>query len=111
MPSGINRKKYYYKLEDIDVTAAKPHTKAQLVTELSEKLDTTKKDVTAFLEMVSDIARKETKRKRPLKRNQLRRRKRNNISYRNIELNARMSYCEDACLGIFYFQYEQGNDR
>ena len=45
------------------MAAAKPLTKAQLVTELSEKLDITKKDVTAFLETLSDIACKETKKK------------------------------------------------
>ena len=45
------------------MAAAKPLTKAQLVTELSEKLDITKKDVTAFLETLSDIAGKETKKK------------------------------------------------
>ncbi len=42
---------------------AKPLTKSQLVTELSEKLDMSKKDVSNFLETLSDVAYKETKKK------------------------------------------------
>ncbi|MFC1592186.1 HU family DNA-binding protein [Thermodesulfobacteriota bacterium] len=38
-------------------------TKAQIVGELAEKLDTTKKDVNAFFEAVGDLAYKETKKK------------------------------------------------
>ena len=42
---------------------AKPMTKAQLVTELSEKLGTTKNDVNSFMDALTDIAYKETKKK------------------------------------------------
>ncbi|KPJ56289.1 MAG: DNA-binding protein [Deltaproteobacteria bacterium DG_8] len=42
--------------------AAKAMTKAQLVTNLSEKLDATKKDVNNFLDALNEIAYKETKR-------------------------------------------------
>jgi len=42
---------------------AKPMTKAQLVGELSEKLEMTKKEVTAFFDTLNDIAYKETKKK------------------------------------------------
>jgi len=41
--------------------AAKTMTKAQLVTNLSEKLDITKKDINNFLDALNDIAYKETK--------------------------------------------------
>ena len=41
--------------------AGKLMTKAQLVTNLSEKLDMTKKDVNNFLDALNDIAYKETK--------------------------------------------------
>ena len=41
--------------------AEKPMSKAQLVTNLSEKLDMTKKDVNNFLDALNDIAYKETK--------------------------------------------------
>ncbi len=40
---------------------AKPLTKSQIVAALSEKLSITKKDVTAFLDTLNDIACKETK--------------------------------------------------
>lgn len=43
--------------------AGKLMTKAQLVTNLSEKLDMTKKDVNNFLDALNDIAYKETKKK------------------------------------------------
>ncbi len=39
----------------------KPMTKAQIVTALSEKLEITKKDVTAFLDTLNEMACKETK--------------------------------------------------
>jgi len=42
---------------------AKPMTKAQLVTELSEKLDTTKNDVNNFMDALTTIAYRETKKK------------------------------------------------
>ncbi len=42
---------------------AKPLTKAQLVTALSEELDMAKKDVTGFMEALNTIAYKETKKK------------------------------------------------
>lgn len=42
---------------------AKPMTKAQLLTELSEKLDLAKKDVGCFLDALNTIAYKETKKK------------------------------------------------
>jgi DNA-binding protein HU-beta len=42
---------------------AKPLTKSQLVTELSEKLDMSKKDVNNFLETLADVACKEAKKK------------------------------------------------
>lgn len=42
---------------------AKPITKAQLVTELSEKLGMGKKDVIKFLETLGEVAYKETKSK------------------------------------------------
>ena len=42
---------------------AKPLTKAQLVTALSEELDMAKKDVTVFMEALNTIAYKETKKK------------------------------------------------
>ena len=41
----------------------KPLTKAQLVTELSEKLDISKKDVSVYLDALTTIAYKETKKK------------------------------------------------
>lgn len=44
-------------------TTAKPLTKAQLVTALSEKLQKTKKEVNVFLDTLADIACKETKKK------------------------------------------------
>jgi DNA-binding protein HU-beta len=44
-------------------STAKPLTKSQLITALSEKLDMSKKDVNTFLETLSDIACKETKKK------------------------------------------------
>ncbi len=43
--------------------AAKPLTKAQLVTVLAEKLDMSKKDVNNFLDTLADIAWKEAKKK------------------------------------------------
>ena len=43
------------------MAAAKPMTKSQLVTVLSEKLSMTKKDANGFLELLADIAYKETK--------------------------------------------------
>jgi DNA-binding protein HU-beta len=42
---------------------AKPLTKAQLVTEISEKTGITKKDVTGLLDDLNTIAYKETKKK------------------------------------------------
>jgi len=42
---------------------AKPMTKAQLVTELSGKLDVAKKDVNGFLDALNTIAYSETKKK------------------------------------------------
>ncbi len=42
---------------------AKPMTKAQLVTELAQKLGTTKNDVNSFIDTITDIAYKETKKK------------------------------------------------
>ncbi len=42
---------------------AKPMTKSQLVGELAEKLEMTKKEVNAFFETLSTIASKETKKK------------------------------------------------
>jgi DNA-binding protein HU-beta len=42
---------------------AKPITKAQLVTELSEKLGVTKRDVNNFFDALGEIAYKETKSK------------------------------------------------
>ena len=44
-------------------SATKPLTKSQLITALSEKLNMSKKDVSNFLETLSDIACKETKKK------------------------------------------------
>jgi DNA-binding protein HU-beta len=44
-------------------TTAKPLTKSQLVTELSEKLNMSKKDVNNFLETLADVACKEAKKK------------------------------------------------
>ena len=41
----------------------KPLTKSQLVKSLSDKLDFSKKDVSAFLDALTDIAYKETKKK------------------------------------------------
>ena len=42
---------------------AKPLTKAQLVTALSEKLEMSKKDVNAFMDTLAEIACKEAKKK------------------------------------------------
>lgn len=42
---------------------AKPLTKAQIVGELSEKMQLTKKEVSAFFDALADIAYKETKKK------------------------------------------------
>ena len=42
---------------------AKPMTKAQLVTELAEKLGTTKNDVNNFMDTLTTIAYRETKKK------------------------------------------------
>ena len=42
---------------------AKPLTKAQLVTALSEKLEISKKDVNNFLDTLADVACKEAKKK------------------------------------------------
>lgn len=42
---------------------AKAMTKSQLVSELSEKLGVTKKDVNGFIDTLSDVAYKETKKK------------------------------------------------
>lgn len=44
-------------------TNAKPMTKGQLVTELAEKLDAKKTDVNAFIDTLTDIAYRETKKK------------------------------------------------
>ena len=44
-------------------TKVKPMTKAQLVTELSEKLDAKKTDVNDFIETLTTIAYRETKKK------------------------------------------------
>lgn len=44
-------------------TNVKPMTKAQLITELSEKLDIPKKDVSVYLDTLNTIAHKETKKK------------------------------------------------
>ena len=44
-------------------TKVKPLTKAQLVTNLSENLDITKKDVNNFLDTLNEISYKETKKK------------------------------------------------
>ena len=41
----------------------KPMTKAQIVTALSENLDISKKDVNGFLDALTDISYKETKKK------------------------------------------------
>ena len=41
--------------------STKPMTKSQLVTALSEKLEMSKKDVNAFIDALTDIAYKETK--------------------------------------------------
>lgn len=41
----------------------KPMTKSQLVTELSEKLDISKKDVSSYLDALTTIAYRETKKK------------------------------------------------
>ena len=41
----------------------KPMTKAQLVTELSEKLGTTKNDVNSFIDALTTVAYSETKKK------------------------------------------------
>ena len=43
--------------------AAKPMTKSQLVTALSEKLNMSKKDVNNFLDTLADLACKEAKKK------------------------------------------------
>jgi DNA-binding protein HU-beta len=45
------------------VATAKPLTKSQLVTALSEKMGMSKKDVSNFIETLADIACKETKKK------------------------------------------------
>ena len=45
------------------MAADKPLTKNQLVTLLAEKLDYSKKDVNTFLDVFTDIAYKETKKK------------------------------------------------
>ena len=42
---------------------AKPITQAQLVTELAEKLGTTKNDVNSFMDALTTIAYRETKKK------------------------------------------------
>jgi DNA-binding protein HU-beta len=42
---------------------SKPMTKAQLITEMSDKLSMTKKDVNNFFDALNDIAYKETKKK------------------------------------------------
>lgn len=42
---------------------AKPLTKAQIVGELAEKMQLTKKEVSAFFDALTDIAYKETKKK------------------------------------------------
>ena len=44
-------------------TKVKPMTKAQLVTELSETLETKKTDVNEFIETLTTIAYRETKKK------------------------------------------------
>ncbi len=41
--------------------AAKPMTKSQLVSELADKLSVTKKDVNGFLDTLTSVAYKETK--------------------------------------------------
>jgi len=45
------------------MAAAKPMTKTQLVAELADKLSMTKKDVNGFLDLLADVACKETKKK------------------------------------------------
>ncbi len=45
------------------MAAAKPMTKTQIVTALSEQLKMTKKDVSTFIDTLADIAYKETKKK------------------------------------------------
>ena len=45
------------------MAAAKPLTKSQLVTALSEQLEMSKKDVNAFMDALNEIAYKETKKK------------------------------------------------
>ena len=45
------------------MAAAKPMTKSQLISEISEKLKLSKKDVSSFIDLLSDIAYKETKKK------------------------------------------------
>ncbi len=45
------------------MAAQKPITKAQLASELAGKMDMTKKDVNGFLDVLGDIAYKETKKK------------------------------------------------
>jgi len=42
---------------------AKPMTKAQIVGELADKLEMTKKDVNGFIETLTELACKETKKK------------------------------------------------
>ncbi len=41
--------------------AAKPITKSQLISVVADKLKVTKKDVNSFLDMLTDVAYKETK--------------------------------------------------
>jgi DNA-binding protein HU-beta len=49
--------------ESFMATKAKPMTKAQLVTELAETLETKKSDVNGFLDTLTSIAYRETKKK------------------------------------------------
>jgi DNA-binding protein HU-beta len=42
---------------------AKPMTKSQLISDLAEKLSMTKKDANDFMDLLADIAYKETKKK------------------------------------------------
>ena len=43
------------------MSTVKPITKSQLISEIAAKLNVTKKDVNSFLDMISSVAYKETK--------------------------------------------------
>ena len=45
------------------MATAKPMTKSQLISNLSEKLSMTKKDTNGFLDLLANIAYKETKKR------------------------------------------------